>query len=687
MAAEVVKRAMSMRVEAEPTNEEATTQVVVGTMVERRKKKQSVRSNEAESSYAEDTGREAVVLKVLKEELKRDVVERLRHIYKKLDQMESRLASSMEMGQLQAKLDSCLEVVLEMRAGVPLTKYAGRRGPPKSKRANFLNSSSPTAVENQLLNLEGMPMPEFIAQSSVQSSDSARQMSPDMMGGPSRGFSAMSADDDMLAIKASFTKALEMNAAGSETLEASFAPSEESTNIHVEVVEDAHATSPVAAVATDKAVSSEVEAHDSDDEANANAVSRAKRLSYREAKMSSRFASGQALSPDSYKPRRSSKESSQNGFGAFITNALVKVRTRTPAQKWTWLFLEDPDMVVGGRFFAKLISVFIVVAAAIPMLMTLEPSPIDVDTATYTSICLDVAFLVEVVIRFWVCPNRLAFFVNYFNLIDMTAGFLPLILRISSQAVSVTQLNDHDDQVQFIAACLCLVPILQVLKLLRRFETFHLIAKALVKVTEALPVLLYVLTILVLVFASVIYLCEPRSNIGSMPEALWLTIVTVGTIGYGDVVPKSTAGVLATSALIVVSALYMAIPIGVVGKAFAEVWDDRDRLMLVHRARTRFLSGGYRAVDIPAMFCSFDTDGDGGITMKEFIKMMRDMEVEISSHRVIDLFNAFDIDRDGTIDDQEFVRTLFPNSYAAIYGMYEETDAEPPDLAFDRGMS
>merc|ERR1712032_1454334 len=111
-----------------------------------------------------------------------------------------------------------------------------------------------------------------------------------------------------------------------------------------------------------------------------------------------------------------------------------------------------------------------------------------------------------------------------------------------------------------------------------------------------------------------------------------------------------------------------AIPIGIVGKTFGCVWDDRYRLLLMHRTRVRFMSGGYRASDIPAMFCQFDLDGDGVLSLSEFVSMMKQLEIEISPNRLVQLFSTFDADGSGSIDDCEFVRTLFPEHFALIYG-------------------
>eukprot|EP00931_Biecheleriopsis_adriatica_P075111 TRINITY_DN49057_c0_g1_i1.p1 TRINITY_DN49057_c0_g1~~TRINITY_DN49057_c0_g1_i1.p1 ORF type:complete len:647 (-),score=93.61 TRINITY_DN49057_c0_g1_i1:192-2132(-) len=626
----LLKRTMSMK--PNTNNDEFD---VVETMVERRKGKAK---EKAERSKADDESDESSAVgseadekndsKTAKEvrAIRQVVSDRLAALSAKLHSSDLRT----EISHLNAKIDSCLEVVLEIRAGTAASGV--RMGPPKSPRPNFKNRRD-----------------------EPDRADGFAEVTPN-------GVSMCAPYDDLSAVKAacdSFQASL--NGTDATKRGASCPGSEHSAA-------DGNAGhSHTDAFASEGGRTAD---HSGDGSWTRQTSVNSKDKSLRKPnRLSLVFANSGAAIPD-YMPKRSSVNTEASGIIGFFTGALVRVRSRTPLQKHVWLFLEDPDMTKGGRTFEKLMAFFIMIAAAIPMLLTLEPTPIDSYAASIVSICLDVAFLCEVLVRFWVCPNCLAFFLSPYNLIDIAAGTLPLALRISSQVDSVTQLSEDGQNFQILAVCLCLVPILQVLKLLRRFETFHLLMQALSLVLSALPVLLFVLTILVLTFASFTYLVEPRSNIESLPIAIWLTIVTVGTIGYGDIVPQSTAGVMVTSALIVVSALYMAIPIGIVGKAFGEVWDDRDRLMLVHRARTRFLSGGYRAVDIPAMFCAFDADGDGGITLQEFVKMMKEMEIDIGSQRIVDLFHTFDIDRDGTIDDQEFVRTLFPNAYADIYGIH-----------------
>merc|ERR1712137_1078886 len=125
------------------------------------------------------------------------------------------------------------------------------------------------------------------------------------------------------------------------------------------------------------------------------------------------------------------------------------------------------------------------------------------------------------------------------------------------------------------------VPIIRLMKLLRRFEKFHLVLVSFREAFAALPVLLFTMTLIALFWSSVLLVCEPRETLDSIPEALWLTLVTMMTVGYGDVSPTTTAGKLATCGLMTSSMLYMAIPIGIIGNAFNRVWADRVCLLII----------------------------------------------------------------------------------------------------------
>jgi hypothetical protein len=184
---------------------------------------------------------------------------------------------------------------------------------------------------------------------------------------------------------------------------------------------------------------------------------------------------------------------------------------------------------------------------------------------------------------------------------------------------------------------------------------------------EALPILIFTLFVLVLAFSALIFMVEPEENIGTVPKAAYFAIVTMTTVGYGDVYPESVEGKVVVSALVVVSVLYMAMPLGIVGQAFNTVWNDRDRLLLVMRCKERLDQWGYTAHDVLLIFRWFDEDGNGNLDVDEFQSMVKHMRLGLKRKRVVDLFNSIDVDGGGSIDGEEFVKYLFPEDYAIIF--------------------
>ena len=82
-----------------------------------------------------------------------------------------------------------------------------------------------------------------------------------------------------------------------------------------------------------------------------------------------------------------------------------------------------------------------------------------------------------------------------------------------------------------------------------------------------------------LISAALMHLAERTAQpdrFGTIPDALWWAIVTLGTIGYGDVVPVTVLGRLLAGFTIFAGLLMMALPVGIFATAFANEVHRRD---------------------------------------------------------------------------------------------------------------
>jgi hypothetical protein len=114
---------------------------------------------------------------------------------------------------------------------------------------------------------------------------------------------------------------------------------------------------------------------------------------------------------------------------------------------------------------------------------------------------------------------------------------------------------------------------------------------------DALVALSFFILLVLVFFATLIYFAERGSwdaNLGgfvdadgdpsmfdSIPQTAWFALVTMSTVGYGDVVPRSFLGKLLTMPLLMFGLLLIALPSFVLGRNFAIVFDAMNNQALI----------------------------------------------------------------------------------------------------------
>lgn len=370
-------------------------------------------------------------------------------------------------------------------------------------------------------------------------------------------------------------------------------------------------------------------------------------------------------------PTDTDDHGANGGYSSTWSPNRVSVATNEPvagfnfsnAPKWEQLdhFLNDPDTSRAAQVYEQVMvllitfSVLFGLAQAMSTAFAAEPAVYLVD------VCLEVVFLVEIIAQYYANRSLTRSFLKLYNFVDLLSA-IPLLLR---PITGCTPWFSGDDEhcLSLIAA----VPVVRLVKMVRRMTKLSLLVKAFGRVFDALPALVFFYLCIFLTFTGAIFILEPRTNIQSYSEASWLTVVSMTTLGYGDITPVSTFGRVAVGMLTFMSMLYTGIPIGIIGNAFTDVWNDRDRILLIQRTKLKLRERGYGPQDIPELFKEFDIDKDGGLNLSEFLLMLRSMKLGLKKQRVGQLFRTFDKKNKGLIDDKMFVRGIFPDSYDAIY--------------------
>ncbi|WP_372482654.1 cyclic nucleotide-gated ion channel [Bradyrhizobium ivorense] len=228
----------------------------------------------------------------------------------------------------------------------------------------------------------------------------------------------------------------------------------------------------------------------------------------------------------------------------------------------------------GGSRFARFI-VAIITADVLAAILASEP---EIEARfgwllTTVEIAAVIAFALEYAARLWSVVGhslrhmtplraRLEYALSSLGLIDLLA-FLP-------SAVALV-IGDK--------TALVLFGMLPFLKLVRYSPALRSLLAALHAERRTLFGCVVILTGAVLLFAALLYAIEHKvqpDKFGTMPQAMWWAIVTLGTVGYGDVVPVTPLGRIVTVFAIVVGFAMIALPVAIVSTAFAEEVRRRD---------------------------------------------------------------------------------------------------------------
>ena len=318
-----------------------------------------------------------------------------------------------------------------------------------------------------------------------------------------------------------------------------------------------------------------------------------------------------------------------------------------------WLFFHDPKRNIYSCVYLytfvviTLVSAILIMLESVPSIYVSGKIPLEeIDYAIYS------IFTLDFILRGLVAPSWKAFCYNFYNIIDFLS-LLPFYLQF------IFEIGDKS----FMQLIYLLRPPIRLLTLSRNFFGFRLLAKSLSRSIDSLTIPMFLLFLMVVTGGIFVYFFEHETNplIDSIPQAMYLAVATISTVGFGDVYPITVAGKITVSVLIITGVMYMAMPLAIVGSNFLQVWEDRDRILLVRRIKDRLVQYGFSPNDLVHAFRSCDSDLDGDIDIDEFSVLIKSLGLGLSHNRIVDLFMSFDTDENGQLRLAEFARAIFPN--------------------------
>lgn len=323
-------------------------------------------------------------------------------------------------------------------------------------------------------------------------------------------------------------------------------------------------------------------------------------------------------------------------------------RVRQPSRRRRlWQFLEDASSSRPAYVYSNLSVIAIIAGVCLATLASLMPGEGD----NLVLVCIEAPFVLELIVRFSACPNRHILWLDTYNLLDLASFLASFVPR------SLGRLGYVD--LEMLRSIMVFSPFFFLLRLLRRFDHLQLLASAFGAAVQAFPVLMYTLLLVALLHAAALFVVEPRTAIPTVQDSLWFTVLTIFTMSFGDLIPVTPVGRALAGALILLSCLYTAIPIGIVGNAFSKVWEDRERLLAMQHMRRRTARAGYTLRDLALVFESIDEDQDGQLTIEEFRHFFEVMDISVTDTTAALVFETFDDSGGGSVDFAELMFGLF----------------------------
>jgi voltage-gated potassium channel len=172
-------------------------------------------------------------------------------------------------------------------------------------------------------------------------------------------------------------------------------------------------------------------------------------------------------------------------------------------------------------------------------------------------------FTVEYFLRIWLSTHRLSYIFSFFGLIDLIA-ILPFYMSSGVDLRSIRVLR--------------LMRLFRILKLANYSQALQTFQRAYNHIKAELTVF-GVFSILILYISSLgIYIFENEAQpeqFGSIFDALWWSIVTLTTVGYGDAFPITVGGKIFTSLIVTIGLGVIAVPTGLFASALSKTIKEK----------------------------------------------------------------------------------------------------------------
>ena len=241
-----------------------------------------------------------------------------------------------------------------------------------------------------------------------------------------------------------------------------------------------------------------------------------------------------------------------------------------------------------GRYFDIALMVCIVLSVGLVFLDTVEMFHREYgQIIRVLEWVFTVIFTIEYGLRLYCATHPVLYARSFYGVVDLLS-VLPSYLALLIPGANFT----------LVIRILRLFRIFRVLKLLRYLSEGNVLLRAMMQSSRKVFLFFFSVSLIVMVLSAVMYVVEgPDNGFSSIPKSVYWTIVTISTVGYGDITPKTGLGQAIAAFTMLIGYSIIAIPTGILTAEISqEVGRHRDL-----RSCNQCHKTGH---DLDAMYCS-----------------------------------------------------------------------------------
>lgn len=165
-----------------------------------------------------------------------------------------------------------------------------------------------------------------------------------------------------------------------------------------------------------------------------------------------------------------------------------------------------------------------------------------------------ILFTIEYILRLYCSPKPVAYARSFYGIIDL-------------MAIIPTYLSFFFPQASFIGIVrlLRVMRIFRILKLVRFLQDSNILTRSLIMSQRKIFIFFSSVAVLVTIFGALMYVIEgPENGFTSIPQSIYWAIVTITTVGYGDISPQTDLGKAVASLTMLMGYSILAVPTGII---------------------------------------------------------------------------------------------------------------------------